>query len=221
MADETVRRRAYGGQSADQRKAVRRGRLIDAALTSMADGAWRAETVARLCARAELNKRYFYESFTDLDQLAVAAIDQIAQEVGQAALDAYAASAGLPLAGQARAAIGAVVHGLADDPRKARVLFGMVGGPPLIQQHRAAVVQGLTEILMDHARAIHGVELAADSLARTAPPFVVGGTAETILAWVNGTVAVPLDILIDDLTTLWLITGNGAADHARHRVRNP
>ncbi|WP_141578360.1 TetR/AcrR family transcriptional regulator [Actinomadura sp. WMMA1423] len=221
MAEETVRGRAYGGQSADQRRAGRRLRLVDAALTSMADGTWRAETVARLCGRAELNKRYFYESFTDLDQLAVAAIDQVSQEVGQAALDAYAAAAGRTLADQAHAAIGAVVHTLADDPRKARVLFGTAGGPPLIQQHRTAAVQGLTGILMDHARAIHGVELTTDTLARTAPPFVVGGTAETILAWVNGTVAVPLDALIDDLATLWLITGNGAAAHARHRVRNP
>ncbi|MEU5880050.1 TetR/AcrR family transcriptional regulator [Spirillospora sp. NPDC047279] len=217
VADELDQQRAYGGQSADERRSGRRLRLVDAALTAMASGEWRAATVARLCTEAGLNKRYFYESFTGLDELASAAIDQIAEEVGHAALTAYAASADRPLHDQAHASISAVVHALADDPRKARVLFSATAGPPEVLRHRATVVQGLTQILLDHARTIHGVELATDSLARVAPPFVVGGTAETILAWVNGTLKVPLDTLIDDLTTLWLITGNGAAQHARHR----
>ena len=51
-----------------------------------------------------------------------------------------------------------------------------------------------------------------------APAFVIGGTAEAILAFVNGSAAVTLDDLINDLTTLWLITGNGAAAVARERV---
>ncbi|WP_207947004.1 TetR/AcrR family transcriptional regulator [Actinomadura sp. 7K507] len=217
MANETAQQRAYGGQSGDDRKAGRRLRLIDAALTAMASGEWRSATVAHLCTAAALNKRYFYESFTSLDDLASAAIDQIANEVGHAALTAFAASDGRPLHEQAHASISAVVHALADDPRKARVLFGATAGPPEVTRHRTTVVQGLTRILLDHARTIHGVELAVDSLARVAPPFVVGGTAETILAWVNGILEVPLDTLINDLTTLWLITGNGAAQHARHR----
>ncbi|GGU90620.1 transcriptional regulator [Actinomadura cremea] len=218
VADETAQRRAYGGRSGDERRTGRRLRLIDAALTAMASGEWRSATVAHLCTAAGLNKRYFYESFTGLDELASAAIDRIAEEVGHAALTAFAAFAGRPLRDQARASISAVVHALADDPRKARVLFGATAGPPEVLRHRTTVVQGLTRILVDHARTIHGVELAVDSLARVAPPFVVGGTAETILAWVNGTLDVPLDTLVDDLTTLWLITGNGAAQHARDRT---
>lgn len=221
MTHETVQQRAYGGRSGDERRTGRRLKLIDVALTAMASGEWRAATVARLCTDAGLNKRYFYESFTSLDEVASAAIDLIAEEVGHAALTAFAASAGRPLADQAHASISAIVHALADDPRKARVLFGATAGPPEIQQHRTTVVLGLTQILVQHARTIHGVELEVDSLARVAPPFVVGGTAEAILAWANGTLAVPLDTLIDDLTTLWLITGNGAAEHARQRIDGP
>ncbi|GAA2734128.1 hypothetical protein [Actinocorallia aurantiaca] len=217
MPDETTRR-AYGGLSADERKTHRRDRLIDVALSAMAANDWRSATVAGVCAAAGLNKRYFYESFTDLDRLASAVIDRIADEVGREALAAFVSSSGRPLEEQARAAISAIVHVMAGDPRKAQVLFGAAAGPPEVQQHRARVLQSLTQILVDHARVIHGVELAADSLARTAPPFVVGGTAETILAWTKGTLDVPLESVIDDLTTLWLITGNGAAQNARQRL---
>lgn len=217
MPDETTQR-AYGGLSADERKSHRRDRLIDVALTAMAANDWRSATVAGVCAEAGLNKRYFYESFADLDQLASAAIDQVADEVGGAALAAFASSGGLSLEEQARASISAIVHVMADDPRKAQVLFGAAAGPAEVQRHRTRVIQSLTQILVDHARIIHGVELAADSLARTAPPFVVGGTAETLLAWTTGALDAPLESVIDDLTALWLITGNGAARHARQRL---
>jgi hypothetical protein len=71
--------------------------------------------------------------------------------------------------------------------------------------------------LTGHAREIHDVELEQDFLAKVAPAFLVGGTAEAIMGWLNGNVDTTLERLIDDLTTLWLITGNGAADHASQR----
>ena len=62
-------------------------------------------------------------------------------------------------------------------------------------------------------------KLEADTLARVAPAFLVGGTAEAILGWLNGSIDTTLEQLIDDLTTLWLITGDGAAEHARQRLQ--
>ncbi|PRC57308.1 transcriptional regulator, partial [Mycobacterium sp. ITM-2017-0098] len=66
--------RTYGGQSAQARRTERRGRLIDAAPDVMAANDWRSVTVDKLCGAAGLNKRYFYESFTDLDAVAAAAV---------------------------------------------------------------------------------------------------------------------------------------------------
>ena len=54
---------------------------ITGATPRMADNAWRTMTVDKLCAAAGLNKRYFYENFTDLDEVANAAVDGIAAEV--------------------------------------------------------------------------------------------------------------------------------------------
>lgn len=38
---------------------------------------WQATTVRGICERARLNPRYFYESFSGLDELLVAVFDRI------------------------------------------------------------------------------------------------------------------------------------------------
>ena len=196
---------------------MRRARLLDAAIDAMCDNEWRTVTVDKLCAAAGLNKRYFYEAFTDLDAVAAAAVDDIAAGVSIATLTAVAGTAAEPVAAQARAAVDALVRVLVDDPRRARVLLGGVASSASLQRHRDAVMRGLTEVLMAHARTVHGVELESDPLARVAPAFIVGGTADAILAYIDGRSVMTPEELVDGLTPLWLITGNGAADVARAR----
>lgn len=214
----TASRGKYRGVSAADRQRERRGRLLGSALEIMATDQWRTATVDQICAAAGLNKRYFYESFTDLDGLASAVVDDIAADVGQATLSAFAGAIAEPLERQAALCVGALVGGLIRDPRRARVLLGGVAATPAVNAHRTTVMNGLTQILVAHARMIHGVELEADPLAQVAPAFVVGGTAEAILAFVNGTAAVPVDQLISELTTLWLVVGDGASAIARARI---
>lgn len=213
--------RKYGGLRADERVRMRRGQLIDAALGIMAADEWRTATVAKVCQSAGLNKRYFYESFTDLDALAAAAVDEAARHIGEKAVAAFVASTEQPLQERTFRSIDAAVRALVDDPRRARVLFDAVSASPAVLAHRAAVVQGLALILVEHAREIHDVELEQDTLARVAPAFLVGGTADAVMGWLNGNVKTTLEQLIADLTTLWLITGDGAADHARRRFHRP
>ena len=211
-------RRTYGGQSADARRSARRARLLDAAIDAIADNAWRTLTVDRLCAGAGLNKRYFYESFANLDEVAAAAVDDIADDVRSATVDAAARTAAEPLDRQALAVVDALVRALVDDPRRGRILLGGVAGSPALQQHRAKVMRSLTAVLVSHARNVHGVELENDPLAAVAPAFLVGGTADAILAYLNGRARISIDDLVTALTTLWLVTGNGAAEVARHRL---
>ncbi|MFI6431929.1 TetR/AcrR family transcriptional regulator [Rhodococcus oryzae] len=210
--------RNYGGASASARATKRRSSLLDVALTAMADNRWRSATVASLCAETRLNKRYFYESFDDLDQLASAAIESVAAEVGSAAIGSYLATIGSTLDEQAHGAVAAVVDVLGADRRKALVLLGGVPTAAGQEDKRRAAIAGLTVVLVEHARSIHDVELERDSLAATAPAFVIGGTAQAILSWVNGDLAVNREQLIDDVTALWLALGRSAADIARSRI---
>ncbi|MEX3654388.1 TetR/AcrR family transcriptional regulator [Mycolicibacterium fortuitum] len=211
-------KRAYGGQSADARRRQRRERLLDAAMEVMTRNEWRGVTVEKLCAAANLNKRYFYESFTDLDALAAAVVDDIADGVRSATVAAADATAQQSLEVQALASVAAAVRALVDDPRRARVLLGGVAALPEFDAHRTTVMHRLTDVLIDHGRSVHGVELEKDPLAKVAPAFIVGGTADAILEFVNGGVDLSLDDFIAQLATLWLITGNGAAQLARGRI---
>lgn len=213
--------RSYGGRSAEERRGQRRLRLLDAAIDAMAGNEWRVLTVDKLCAGAGLNKRYFYESFTDLDSVAAAVVDDIADDVRAATLTAVTQAAAEPLDRQAFAAVDAVVRTLVADSRRARILLGGVPSSPALQQHRATVMSGLTGILVAHARTVHDVELEQDPLAQVAPAFIIGGTADAVLAFIDGRAAVSVEELVSSLSTLWLITGNGAAGVAQGRRTEP
>lgn len=186
-------------------------------MDAMAANEWRSATVDKVCAAANLNKRYFYESFIDLDALSAAVVDDIAEDVRAATVGAAAAAAQQPLEVQAAAGVAAAVRALVDDPRRARVLLGGVAASPELHRHRTEVMHRLTDVLIDHGRSVHGVELETDPLASVAPAFIVGGTAEAILSFVSGDVGLSLDEFIAQLGSLWFITGNGAAQVARAR----
>lgn len=209
----------YGGVPAEERARLRRERLVDAALDLIGEGAWRPVTVDALCARAGLNKRYFYESFSDLDAVARAVVDDVAGQVVTAALTAFLSQPeDAALEVRAHTTLGAVVRLLVEDPRKAHTLFGPLAGSHDTLEYRSKAVSGLTEILVEQARTIHDVALETDSLAAVTPAFLVGGTGESILAWLRDPGHSAVERLVDDLTTLWLLTGNGAAAAAAARL---
>jgi len=212
------RRGRWSGVPLQERTARRRDELIAAGVTLLGKADGPALTVRAVCRAAELTERYFYESFTDLDALSAAVVDDIAEGVRRAAVAAADAAAHEPLEVQALSSVTAAVRALVDDPRRARVLLGGVAASPELHAHRTTVMHRLTDVLIDHGRTVHGVELEADPLAKVAPAFIVGGTADAILEFVNGGVDLSLDAFIAQLATLWLITGNGAAQVARARI---
>ena len=73
--------RPYLGESAVDRVAGRRRKLLDAGFELMASEGFAHVTIDSLCKAAQLNKRYFYESFPDLDALVAAIVDELATEL--------------------------------------------------------------------------------------------------------------------------------------------
>ena len=62
----------YAGRSADERRRERRRRLLDTAFAIAGSHGISALGVRAVCVQAGLNDRYFYESFSDCDQLLLA-----------------------------------------------------------------------------------------------------------------------------------------------------
>ena len=62
--------------------------LIETALDCLHADGLAGVSVRSVCARARLTPRYFYESFADLDELLVAAVDAVTDEVAAQAVAA-------------------------------------------------------------------------------------------------------------------------------------
>ena len=213
--------RPYLGKSAQERIKERRRRLLDTAFQLMASDGWRQVTIDNLCRRAKLNKRYFYESFEDLDELAAAVVDELANELVDVSFTVARAArkAGLSTDDLARRAIDVVVGYVTDDPRRARVLFTEIAESPRTVAHRKATILGLARALSEYGYEHHNAG-TADPIAELASALLVGGTIESILAWLDGNIAMSRDQFIDDLAALWVFAGDGAAARARARQNN-
>ena len=119
-AREPLRR--YGGVSGPERVARRRTLLLDAALELYGTHGYAETSVKDVCREARLTDRYFYESFRDSVDLFTSLYDHLTAELLALVATAVAAVPPDPER-QVRAAIEAFVRSLADDPRKARIVF--------------------------------------------------------------------------------------------------
>lgn len=210
---EVNERRTYGGRTGDERAQMRRDALLDAALELVDRDGWRALTVESLCRTAGLNKRYFYESFADLDAVAGALLARIAEETTAAALAPI--DADRPDAEQTRAGVRAFVAHITEDPRRARVLFGALPAGDRGERQREEVLHRLAATVAGVGRNLTG--LGADPVVELTAAMIVGGTGQAIVDWLDGRIACSREQLADDLVGLWHALADGAAGVAADR----
>jgi AcrR family transcriptional regulator len=206
----------YGGVDADERIAARRGALIEAGLELLGTHGWPATTVRAVCAQASLTPRYFYESFKDLDALLLAVFDEIA---GAAATTVLAAVTEAPdeVRAKAHAAIAAFVEFVTDDPRRARVLFIEAMGAESLARRRFATVRMFAGLVAQQARSFYRLSDDPDPLVELTALTLAGGLAESLLAWLDGTLTLTREQLIEHSTDLFVATGEAAVELARGR----
>ena len=176
--------------SAVDRKAERRQRLLDAAFDLLGTEGSAATTVRAVCAHSRLNPRYFYESFPDLDALAVAVYDRVVEELGREVVAARAAAGPDPQA-RTRAGVARIVGFVDEDRRRARVLYVEALGNEALNRRRIETGHAIVAM----------VEQDAD-IGRIAAAMLVGGLSELVLAWVDGRIDVDRDQLVDQATAL-------------------
>jgi AcrR family transcriptional regulator len=193
--------RPYRGVSAEKRRSQRRARLIDAALDVLGEEGLANTTMTAVSARAGLTERYFYESFRDRQELLVAVFDACVQELDAAMLAALH-DAAPNLLDRTRAAAGALIEFLTDDPRRARLYAESVGEAALAPRRAHAVrayAALLGEIMRDFGDLGEQRDRAPLELATL---VLVGGVAEAILSWLDGTLAMSRTMLIEHCARL-------------------
>jgi AcrR family transcriptional regulator len=182
----------WAGVSPADRQAERRTLLVRAAFGLFGDGGETAVSVRSVCRAAELNTRYFYESFTDTDALLGAVYDEVAAELGGILTSAMVSTR--DERARLRAGIRAVLDFSSADPRRGKILFTEARTNPVLAARRT--------IAQDHVR-----ELVLDEQRRTAPEsdrvatevgaaMYAGAMAELAQQWLNGTLGDDVDAVV-------------------------
>ena len=195
--------RPYGGVSADERRAERRARLIEAGLELLGERGWAGTTVRGVCAEAGLSERYFYENFGDRDRLLAAIFDRVAAEAARGIVAAVEAAPHEADA-KARAAIDAFVRLLAEDPRRARAMLVESLGNEALQERREEAFRSFAALISERARSFFGADAVAEVDAELTSVALVGGLAELVIRWLDGSLAVSRERLVDHCAKLFV-----------------
>lgn len=186
----------WAGVSLTDRRAERRGLLIDAAFSLFGVGGETAVSVRSVCRECALHTRYFYESFTDTDQLLGAVYDGVAAEL-IARVEQAVGAAGDDDRARMRAGIRAVLGFSSADPRRGRVLFTEARANPVLAGRRAIAQDGLRELVLTEA------DPAADRVAAQAgAAMFTGAMAELAQQWLTGNLGDDLDAVTEHAVAL-------------------
>lgn len=191
----------WAGVPLTDRRAERRTLLIDAAFRLFGEGGEAAASVRSVCRECGLNTRYFYESFTDTDDLLGAVYDEVSALLA-ADVEAAMAAAGHSLRARTRAGIAAVLGFSSADSRRGRILFTDARANPVLAARRAA-----TQDLLREAVLTEGGRQHPDSdpvAAQVGAAMYTGAMAELAQQWLAGNLGDDLDAVVDHALRLVL-----------------
>jgi AcrR family transcriptional regulator len=147
--------RPYAGISQAERQARRREQLLQAGLEVFGTSGYAASSVREVCEVAELNRRYFYESFRTREDLLRAVYEEIVAESQAAVVAAIGTTDGVEEA--IRAGLTAWWQAVTSDVRKARIItLEIVGVSEAIETRRREVRHQFADFV-----AAQAVQLAA------------------------------------------------------------
>jgi AcrR family transcriptional regulator len=185
-------RRPYGGVSAENRRAERRRRLLDAGLDLFGTKGIAETTIADVCAQARLTKRYFYESFATIDELAGAVFGEVTAGLVEQVAAAIAAGGGV----DPRPALTVYLGAVLGDPRLARLL-GAESRTPALAERQAAFGNHAVNLWFTSAPG------ADDPAQRLRAHAFAGALNEVALAWTEGELDLSIDQVIHELVDIF------------------
>ncbi|MEU9190017.1 TetR/AcrR family transcriptional regulator [Streptomyces sp. NPDC048484] len=191
----------YGGRTAEQRQAERRGRFLAAALQSFGSvPGYRGTTVASLSEAAGLSTRQFYEEFRTLEDVLAALHLQVNDWAEEAVLAAFAAAGDVPLVERVTAIFRAYAANVTADPRRIRITFvEIVGVSPRLEEQRLARRARWVDLICAEATAAAARGEAAPRDYRLAATAFIGSVNGLLHDWSSGWVDATLDEVVDEL----------------------
>jgi AcrR family transcriptional regulator len=194
--------RSYGGKTADERAAERRARLVAATVDVLETRGVARTTMTAICAAAGLTERYFYESFANVDDALVAALDDVAAEIAELAVSTLAATEGSPR-DRLHAVMLAFVDLLAQSPARARVAVVHSTGNTRLRARRHELVGMFADLVAREAAGLYGDDVWPADRARIHGLVYIAGLAELVGAWLTGDLTLSEDELVDAAEVLF------------------
>jgi AcrR family transcriptional regulator len=172
-------------------------------------------SIRAVSAAASLNSRYFYESFSDREDLLYSVYQRIVGDIFTQAAEAVAREN--TIEAQARAGLRAGWVTVTEDRRKARVVaLEVVGVSERLERLRRETRHALAQLTADQA-----LRLAGDIRLRLDPVlvarFLMGGVVEFLLDWINGDLDKSADEVVDHFTALFSAAAYAAVAGAPDR----
>ncbi len=209
--------RTIRGLDAEQRRAERREQLLDAALKLFAANGYINTSIEQICSTAYIGTKSFYEVFTNREDCYVALLRRTSERLQEqvAGIAAQAAGNEREVAPKLLHVLG---HALLDDPRVAKVTFGMAAGiSPVVERQRRTNrrwAAGFLEQLWDRYDGPPSGRDAAEqrALRHSVAIGLVGGLFDLISDWLldaDPTKQDQIETLIDDMTTFYIVVRRG------------
>jgi AcrR family transcriptional regulator len=191
--------RRYAGQGAEERRAERRRRLLDAAVELFGTRGYAATTIEALYSEAKLAPRHFYEQFAGREELLRAVYDETIEAV-VAAVGEARETAPPDVTGRVRTILAAFAEAMLTDPRRARIAYREAPGTsPSLDRHAHGVVRGFAAVVEQEASAAAARGLLPDRDYGLTAMLLVGGTNAILLDWLADDDRPPIDAVIEEL----------------------
>jgi AcrR family transcriptional regulator len=198
IANGATSERRYGGRTAEQRRADRRERLLDAGLQLFGTQGYAATTIEGLCAAASLNARYFYEQFRNREELLAEVYRRHVEAVMREVTEAIGATADPAV--RLEAGLRAFVEATLADERGARInYFEMVGVSPGLEQVRRGVDREYAEMITAEAARLPRIGARPREQRRAIAVALVGAVDGLIIDWLMSDRAHASSTIVDTL----------------------
>ncbi|MET8779139.1 TetR/AcrR family transcriptional regulator [Nocardia sp. NPDC004654] len=187
--------RTWNGVSAEDRRAERRLRLIEAGVEIMGTQGAQAVTVRAVCRAMHISERHYYQLFDSKDEFLLAVYDHVVEE----ALSSVGAASAIIEVDQPAALrhfTGLWIDFVVADPRYGRIIAVEAARSKVLAQRGRQVATTMLQIFLTYAG---GGGVGSESVGRNdadleiTATILVTGFWGLLLAWLDGTLMANLD----------------------------
>jgi AcrR family transcriptional regulator len=147
-----------------------------------------------------LTSRYFYESFSDTNDLLISLYEELAEQAMTNTAQAMS-TAGTDLRSRIRNGVQAGITFVVEDDRRSRYLLVHATAVPELNRRRRQLIGHVAESWAKTVQPAYDFADESSALAAVSR-FVVGGLIELSTAFVQGDVVMPADDLVESITDM-------------------